>query len=472
MKSKATNFFRNFSYAIISNIVSLTVSTLAIFIIPKLIGVEEYGYWQLYIFYALYVGFFHFGWNDGIYLRYGGESYKNLDKGLFFSQFYSLFFFQSIIAILISTFSFVVLNDENRVFIIFMVALNLILVNTSSMLQFILQATNRIKEYSLTILFGRILYLLLIIFFLALGFREYKIMIVADIISKLLALLYAMILSRDIVFRKANTFYFNYREVVINISVGIKLMLANITSMLIIGTVRFGIERSWSVETFGKVSLTLSVSNLMMLFINAVGIVLFPILRRIDERRLPSLYVTMREPLMALLLGVLILYFPIKVILSAWLPNYADSLLYMALVFPMFVYEGKMALLINTYLKTIRQEKLMLKINIISFIVSIVITVITTLIIKNLNFAVFSIVFLIALRSIIAELYLSRILSVKVYKNIFLELVISLNFILVGWFIDSWIAVLLYLFSYIIYLAIKKKDIAIEIKNIISLIKV
>ena len=47
-------------------------------------------------------------------------------------------------------------------------------------------------------------------------------------------------------------------------------MFANIASMLIIGVVRFGIERSWDVETFGKVSLTLSASNLMMLFINAV----------------------------------------------------------------------------------------------------------------------------------------------------------------------------------------------------------
>ena len=51
----------------------------------KLIGVEKYGYWQLYLFYTSYVGFFQLGWNDGIYLRYGGEDYNNLDKGLFFA---------------------------------------------------------------------------------------------------------------------------------------------------------------------------------------------------------------------------------------------------------------------------------------------------------------------------------------------------------------------------------------------------
>lgn len=64
-----------------------------------------------------------------------------------------------------------------------------------------------------------------------------------------------------------------------NISVGIKLMFANIASMLIIGIVRFGIERAWDVATLGKVSLTLSILN-MIIFINAVGIIMFPTLRR------------------------------------------------------------------------------------------------------------------------------------------------------------------------------------------------
>lgn len=73
----------NSSYAITSNLLSLLVSTLVILILPKLIGVEEYGYWQLYLFYTSYVGFAHLGWIDGIYLKYGGEEYERLDKQKF-----------------------------------------------------------------------------------------------------------------------------------------------------------------------------------------------------------------------------------------------------------------------------------------------------------------------------------------------------------------------------------------------------
>ena len=72
MNNKALDFIKNFSYTLSSNLLSLVISTLVVLIIPKLIGVEEYGYWQLYIFYTSYIGFLHFGWNDGIYLRYGG----------------------------------------------------------------------------------------------------------------------------------------------------------------------------------------------------------------------------------------------------------------------------------------------------------------------------------------------------------------------------------------------------------------
>ncbi|MBV1817953.1 hypothetical protein [Clostridium cochlearium] len=471
MNSKAVNFIKNFSYTLTSNLVSMLVSTLIILIVPKLIGVKEYGYWQLYLFYSSYVGFLHFGWNDGIYLRYGGKEYKELDKRLFFSQFYMLVISQLIIAAIISSFSFFIITDENRIFIFQMIALCLLFTNVRFMLLYILQCTNRIKEYAQITMIGRILYCSLIIVFLVVGVREYKLMIAADLIGRLISLSYASYSCRDIVFNKMSLFYFSFKEAFLNISVGIKLMFSNIASMLIIGNVRFGIERSWDVGTFGKVSLTLSISNLMMLFINAVGIIMFPILRRTDEKKLSNIYVTMRDFLMVILLGVLIAYYPLKVVLSAWLPKYSDSLMYMALVFPMCVFEGKMALLINTYLKTLRKEKLMLKINLISLGLSIIITFINTVLFKNLNLAIASIVVLLAFRCVLAEMFLSKILKISLCKDITIELTMTLIFILTGWFINSWLGVLLYAVAYIIYLAIKRKDITNTIKNIKLLMK-
>ncbi|MDQ0232757.1 lipopolysaccharide biosynthesis protein [Metabacillus malikii] len=471
MNNKAITFMKNFSYTLSSNLISIIISTIVILIVPKFIGVEEYGYWQLYLFYSSYVGFLHFGWNDGIYLRFGGKEYKELNKDLFFSQFWMLTIFQVLLGVAIICFSTVFSTDVNKLFIFKMTALCMVIVNVRHMLIYILQCTNRIKEYAQITMMEKVLYCCLILLLLIVDIRQYKLLIFADIIGKTIALVYSIYCCRDIVFNKISMFYSNVSEVFRNISVGIKLMFANIASMFIIGIVRFGIERTWDISTFGKVSLTLSISNLMMIFINAIGIIMFPVLRRTNEDKLPNIYTTMRTFLMALLLGLLVIYYPLKVILTAWLPQYTEILIYMALLFPMCVYEGKMVLLINTYLKTLRKEKLMLAINLVSVVLSIILTIVFTIVFTNLNLVIASIVALLAFRCILAEVLLSKILNIYVYKDIVLEMVMSLIFILIGWFVTSWLGVLIYIAAYGVYLFIKRGDISATIKNVNQIIR-
>lgn len=467
MNIKLKYLIKNFSYTIFSNLILLLISTLVVIVIPRLIGVEEYGYWQLYLFYSSYVGFLHFGWNDGIYLRYGGEDYNELDKNKFSSQFYLMISLQVFIALLISIISIVLVEDANRTFILIMVAFNLLIVNVLSFLLLTLQATNRIKEFAKINIISRVAYIFLILFFLIVGVREYRVMIVADLIGKIFSLIYAISTCKDIVFVKINSIVINITEASENIRVGIKLMFANIASMLIIGVVRFGIEYSWDIVTFGKISLILSVSNLLMIFINATGIVIYPILRKLNKDSLLKLYSVIRDILMSILFIILLLYFPVSVILSKWLPNYADSLAYMALLFPISLYEGKMGLLINTYLKTLRKEKHIMRINIIILFLSIFATFLTTIIFQSLNATILSILFVITLRSVIAELYLSNLLKMSIFKDIFYETTLTILFVIIGWYVNSIAGFILYLIAFVIYLIIKRRDLISSV-NIIK----
>jgi O-antigen/teichoic acid export membrane protein len=470
LNSKVLIFLKNFSYTILSNFISLIISTLVILIVPKLIGVKDYGYWQLYLFYTSYVGFLHLGWNDGIYLRYGGKEYKELDKILLFSQFWMLFILQLLIgAVIIGVSIFV--NDTNKSFIIVMTAVCMIIVNVRFMLVYILQSTNRIKEYAQITIIERALYSILIILFLAAGVKQFKILIVADTVGKLVALVYSIYCCKDIVVNKFKKFYFSYKEAFENIRAGVKLMFSNIASILIIGIQRFGIERTWDVSTFGKVSLTMSISNLMMVFIDAMGIIIFPVLRRTNEDNLSGMYSMMRTALMVPLLGLLVVYYPLKILLQAWLPQYSESLMYMALLFPMCVYEGKMALLINTYLKTLRKEKLMLTINLISVVFSLILTALFTMVFKNLSLAIVSIVIILSFRCALSEIYLAKILKIIVHKDIILEMGMTLIFIVTGWFMSSWVGIFSYFISYVLYLLIKRKDINTTLINIKRLAK-
>ncbi|MBS4204802.1 hypothetical protein [Lederbergia citrea] len=471
MNRKSINFLKNISFTFMANGLSMLVSMLVILIVPKLIGVEEYGYWQLYLFYLAYIGFLHFGWSDGIYLRYGGEEYNNLDKRLFQSQLYMLMIIQVIIAIILILIAWNFIEDDNKVFIMWMISLSTIITNVRSVPLFVLQATNRIKEHANVMMIGQFFYFSFIVLFLLIGFDSFKVLILAELIGRTISLFYAVICCKDIVFRPISDFYFSFREAIENVNVGIKLMFAYIASLLVIGIVRFGIERSWDITTFGKVSLTLNISNLFIVFINALGIVLFPILRKAKKESLSNIYILMRDILMMILLGLLVAYYPIKLILLAWIPEYAIGIMYMAMLFPMILFEGKMSLLINTYLKTMRKEKEMLKVNIITLLISIIITVITTVLFNNLELTVVSIVIILAFRSVLAELYLSKILKISISKDILLELMMATVFIFLSWFMDSWFVFWIYLMIYVAYLLMKKNIIINSLKNLKEIAK-
>ena len=333
-------FIANISYTVLSNGLSLLISAVIITIVPKFISIENYGYLQLYIFYASYVGFMHFGWNDGIYLRYGGADFEKLDKNLFFSQFYSLVIAQLSLGLIIYLIAIHCINNSEKLFIIRMTLLVMVIENSKVMLLYIMQVTSRIKEYAQTIIITRVIYLVeIILLIIGLHIKDYKLVIISDFLSRVAGLLFISYNARSIVFRKPRFFSLNVVETLQNLTVGIKLLSANIFGMLIIGVIRFAIEKIWGIAIFGQVSLALSLSNIAMVFINAISIVLYPTLCRYGHDRLKEEFLWLDEATNIALSCALVLYYPISFFLKNWLVEYAMSLYYIGILFPIILFE-------------------------------------------------------------------------------------------------------------------------------------
>ncbi|WP_316606421.1 oligosaccharide flippase family protein [Streptococcus pluranimalium] len=460
---------KNFGYVITSNLLTLIISSLVILVLPKVIGVNEYGYWQLYTFYLTYIGFFHFGWCDGIYLKFGGQIYEELDKSYFSSQISSFVIFQSLISLISIVLSLLMTDGSDILFIFIALSLNFVITNTRLLYIYTLQTTNRIKDASIITIADRFIYALLLVVLLISNHVSFRNMIIADNIGRLLSLIYAFIVCREITFIP-NKKLIKVKDSWDNIKVGSNLMLANIASNLIIGVVRFAIQRGWDIATFGRVSLTLSLSNLVMTFINAVGVVVFPMLKRTHPDKLSKVYISMRLLLMLAMFTVLLAYYPIRLILENWLPAYKVSLEFMGIIFPMVIFEGKTSLLLNTYLKAMRQEKLIFKINFLSTLMSILVAFLTVWLLNSLYLSVCSIVILLALRSTILEYYLTELLSIKLRKDIILELVIVSIFILANIFVTINISFMIYAVTLAIYyvITLDKKNIGLlkSVKNL------
>jgi len=467
---KFQGILKNLSYSVIANGANMVISMVLVMFVPKLLGVTEYSYWQLYVFYASYVGFFHLGWADGIYLKFGGKKYEDLDKGYFHVQFWMLTILEIFIAIAIAVFSMFFVAEKSRQLIFLAVGLCCVFQIPRTFLQYVLQTTNKIVNYARNFLLEKMVYAALVVVVLALGVRSFPALIAADLIARAFTLVLLVRECRDIIFTRCGQWRQGFKESIDNISIGIKLMFANIASQLLLGIIRWGIERNWSIETFGKVSLSITASNLLMVFISAVSIVLYPMLRTISPEKYGEMYKSMRDILMVFVAGLLVIYYPAKVILSWWLPQYAESLKYMALLFPMCVFESKMTMLVSTYLKALRKEKAIMFINVGVVLLTVIFAVICIYGLDNLTLTITSLPILMGVRSCIGEIVIAKEINIKVLKEIIAEFGLMAVFITVSWFIDSWLSMGIYLLVYLIYLLWKRTALSLLLYKMRGLI--
>ncbi len=448
-KGKGGRVAGKIAYVFSANVLSLAISAFSVLILPKFMSLDDYGIWQLFLFYFSYVGFFAFGLEDGIYLRYAGYRFEDLDAKRMAGQYYLDIGFQIAVVAVVAALASVWQEDASAKILALLCAVLLSpLAHLYGLSSLILQMTDRIREYAKLVLLDGVVFFLGACALLTLGLYEFRYFYFAKCLSAICMALGAVYYCRRLLKPRWEPLRRIFREAGENMSVGIKLMLANIANLLIIGNIRYGISLGWDVATFGKVSLTLSLSNFLLVFINSVSVVFFPIIKRMDETRRAEAYREIRDVLTFLLFGALLSYYPLKCVLTWWLPKYADSLVYMSILFPVCVFESKMCLLINTYLKSMRQETLMLKINIGSVLVSLAVTCHTVGVFRDLDLAVFSIVGVYALRCIVAEQVTGKLLGLSLGKEILTDALMCGIFIATGRLFDDWRCMAFYGMAY------------------------
>lgn len=465
---KIRTFIGNLIYAFTAQGISLILSFLMSLIVPKLLGVREFGYWQLFIFYSGYVGFFLFGLNDGIYLRYGGKKYNELDYPLLGSQFWVAIFGQIVIAVGVSIYALYFMQDKSRSFVLIFASIYLLIFNASGYLSYIFQAVNRTKIFSISVIIDKVFFIISVVILLILKEKHFEIFSIFYLIGKLLCLFYCLYIGHKIVFVHLLPVKTSIHEMSVNISVGINLMFSNIASMLILGVSRFIIDSLWGVEIFGKISFSLSLTSFFLMFISQVSMVLFPALRQTDRKHLQQIYRLGRDGMGIILAGVFLLYVPIKYILGLWLPQYKESLVYLALLLPICTFDGKMEMLCSTYLKVLRKEKMLLAINLMSLGVSVVLCMVSGYLFHSLYAIIISMVIAIAFRSIVSDVYLSRIMGITVFKDIVPEVFLVSLFVVCTICLNSLWSFTIYFIAYGLYLLFSKN----KIHKILSFAKI
>ena len=146
IKSK-NSIIKNIVKVSFSNIIKLISGILVGLLLPRILGVTDYGFYKTFTLYTSYVGLLMLGICDGIYLKYGGYEYEELpkEKFLLYTRFFCLM--EAILSgILITVSIFLLKNDFKYIFLC--VSIYLLLTNITGYFQIVSQITSRFSELS------------------------------------------------------------------------------------------------------------------------------------------------------------------------------------------------------------------------------------------------------------------------------------------------------------------------------------
>lgn len=421
---------KNASTAFMAQGVTFCVSVFTTLAAPKVLGVEEYGFWQLFLFYASYVGFFHLGLNDGVYLLNGGKKRGELDCASIGSQLVVGIVFELLVGCLIVTVAMLGSFDANREFVIALIAPFMVLKCTAFYIGYVFQAINETRTYSFSCILERAVFLVPLGVLLLLRVDDFRLYVLAYCFSMACQLVYCLWKGRFIFFRGLLPPGRSIHDAVESVKVGISLMFASIASSLVLGVARFLIDTTWGISTFGQLSLTLSMVNFFLAFVTQAAMVLFPALRQGTEKELARFFSLSEDGMGLVVPLVYVLYWPIAWFLSAWLPQYSGSIVYLVYMIPVCVFESKMSISCTTYFKVARKERELLRVNIATAVVSSIGALIGVAVFKSVYVVIGSATFAIACRSLYSERRISKDLGLERGMRVsYSEIVLTVGFI-------------------------------------------
>ena len=155
--------------------------------------------------------------------------------------------------------------------------------------------------------------------------------------------------------------------------------------------------------------------------------------------------------------GMYLLYFPMATVLSLWLPQYADSMHYFALLIPVCVFNTKMDVCCTTFFKVLREERLLLRVNLIAVTVSAGFALIGIYALNSLEAVLLGAVACIVVRSLWSERHLDHSLGVQFSTIPVQEVLLTVVFVLLVLVAPGWCAVLGYALLYGLYLFANRK---------------
>jgi len=308
------------------NVLLLIFGCIQILIIPKYLSVENYGYWKLFGLYSGYTGILHFGFIDGLLVRWAG---KGLDQiGNKIGTAFKFLFFQQLFTILPLCLIFYVLFASYRPlrWISLTILVYAFIFNLTTFFRFTAQALRQFKNLTLVNIFTRITFLLLIIYLFTFDYFDYHNIIYGYLLASIIGLAMLVFWFRKYLPSSERSFsrLLSYGKK--NIGVGIFILLGNFVSILFLSIDRLMVSSFFTIEKFAIYGFAVAIITIAYTFILSISQVFFPYLSGFSPQLQRHAYRLAKPAIILSWAAVLILYFPLAKLIEFHLSQYFRSL--------------------------------------------------------------------------------------------------------------------------------------------------
>lgn len=456
---KNRSFLRNMLKVAMSQGVSMLSGVAVGLLLPKALGLEDYGFLKIYTLYVAYTALLHLGFADGILLHLAGKDYESLDKTRM--RTYTQFFvaMQSVLgAVLLVAGALVA--DPDYSFIIAMLGVNMVIINLTTYYQFISQAVQRFSEYSFKNLVVAVLKLLFVAALLVLRYGniasvDYRFYIIGLNVIDGLVLAWYVATYGAITFGKGEKLSPCLPDIAGIFRLGIMLTVAYQTSHLVLALDRQFVSMFYSTEEYALYSFAYNIITLISTMISSLAIVLLPALRRVSPEEAGSHYGGFLRTV-AMLVGLCVLcYFPLTVFIRWFLPEYAESVKYLRLVLPALMYHSGISVVMFTFCKALGENKAFFRISLLTLGIGLLTNALAQMIFATPEAISIASLITMALWYLIAGIRVGKRVQAKMGKEfVYLTVLGGLFLLCTEPSVNNWLGMALYVAAFAVVTAV------------------
>lgn len=475
MQIMKNRFINDLLYVMLSNGVVLISGIITGIIVPKLLGVTNYGYYKIFNLYVGYAALLHFGFVDGILLNNANKNYEELDKNKFRLNTRFFILMQIIISIVVVTLSIVYIKNRIYRFIFLMIGIDTIAMNVTSYYQYVSQCTMRFKELSIR----KVLQSIMRIISIGMFFILYKTGIILDVsyhiyiitwvsIDIILTIWYVYT-YRDITFGKRDKFFNGYKEIIFYFKSGIVLTISYQVANLIFSIDRQFVSIIFDTNTYAVYSFAYSLISIATTIIGSISLVLFPQLKRKSKDKIIENFSNNISLIAILSFGSIICYYPLCGFIKWYLPDYINSLVYFRILLPGLAISSCISTIIFTYYKVLNKNLLYFIVCSIILFISCIFNLFVSEYFKTPEAISIASLIVLIIWFIVGQCYFVKVYNVKWGKNtIYIFIMMSIFYLATISINNEWVGTITYIILFISITYIMYKDVIVMNLNMFN----